>query len=135
MKLRLHDLAQMHPCLLWGEIAAATGAVFDQRGFSSPYQFPLDIENVPEFGSGRIVLQVSRTGISADDLARVRRTWEAPRLVELAAIAIAGLALFAAGGHQIRDIALRGSSADYLVDAESYLLEVAGRYEFCSVHG
>jgi hypothetical protein len=47
--------------------------------------------------------------------------------VELAAIAIAGLALFAAGGHQIRDIALRGSSADYLVDAESYLLEVAGR--------
>ena len=48
-------------------------------------------------------------------------------LIELAAIAIAGLALFAAGGHQIRDVALRGTSAHYLVDADGHLLEVAGR--------
>jgi hypothetical protein len=49
------------------------------------------------------------------------------RLVELAAIAVAGLALFCAGGHQIRDVSLRGTSADYLIDDERHLLEVAGR--------
>ena len=60
-------------------------------------------------------------------IGKVRRTYESHRLIELAAIAIAGLGLFAAGGHQIRDVALRGSSADYLVDEENYLLEVSGR--------
>jgi len=127
VKLRLLDLANMHPCLLWGEIAAAAAAVLDQRGFHWPCPFPLEIENVPAFGSGRVILEISRAGISAEHVARLRRTWEPDHLIELAAIAIAGLALFAAGGHQIRDVALRGSSADYLVDGKGYLLEVAGR--------
>jgi hypothetical protein len=35
--------------------------------------------------------------------------------------------LHPAGGHEIRDIALRGSAADYLVDESNYLLEIAGR--------
>jgi hypothetical protein len=47
------------------------------------------------------------------------------RQVELASIAITGLALHYAGNHEIRDIALRGSAADYLVGEEGYLLEVA----------
>ncbi len=127
MKLRLCDLAHMHPSLLWVEIAAATAAVLDGRGFPTPYQFPVDVDNLPEFGTGRVNLEISRVGISADHVLRLRRTWDSPRLVELAAIAIAGLALFAAGAHQIRDVALRGTSADYLVDADSHLLEVAGR--------
>ncbi len=82
---------------------------------------------MPKFGTARVNLEISRAGISADHVRRLRRTWDSPRLVELAAIAIAGLALFAAGGHQIRDAALRGTSADYMVDADGHLREVAGR--------
>ena len=52
VKLRLSDLAHMHPSLLWVEIAAATAAVLDGREFHTPYQFPVDVENVPEFGTG-----------------------------------------------------------------------------------
>jgi len=117
----------MHPSLLWGETAAAAAAVLESRGFPTPYQFPVNVDNVPEFGSGRVNLEISRAAISTEHILRLRRTWDNPRLVELAAIAIAGLALFAAGGHQIRDVALRGTSADYLVDADCHLLEVAGR--------
>jgi hypothetical protein len=127
VKLRLCDLAHMHPALLWVEIAASTVAVLESRGFPTPYQFPVDVDNVPDFGTGRLDLEISRAGISADHILRLRRAWESPRLVELAAIAIAGLALFAAGRHQIRDVALHGTSADYLVDADCHLLEVAGR--------
>ena len=58
---------------------------------------------------------------------QLQRTYEAPRLVELAAIAIAGLGLYYGGGHEMRDVALRGSGADYLVDEAHHLLEVAGR--------
>jgi hypothetical protein len=47
------------------------------------------------------------------------------RQVELASVAIAGLALHYAGNHEIRDIAFRGTAADYLVGEEGYLLEVA----------
>jgi hypothetical protein len=45
----------------------------------------------------------------------------------LAAIAIAGLGLYYGGRHEIRDVALRGSAADYLVDDANHFLEVAGR--------
>jgi hypothetical protein len=31
------------------------------------------------------------------------------------------------GGHEIVDVAVRGSGADYLVDASRHLLEIAGR--------
>jgi hypothetical protein len=127
VKLRLHDLAHMHPSLLWLETAAATATVLESRGFPAPYEFPLEVHNVPEFGTGRVNLEISPAGISADQIPRLRRTWNGPRLVEFAAIAIAGLVLFAAGGHEIRDVALRGTSADYLIDADCHLLEVAGR--------
>jgi hypothetical protein len=117
----------MHPCLLWDDIIAAAVAVLDERGISAPFRFALEVDDVPNHGSGVIDLQIVKGGISNAQIAKVRRTFEAHRLVELASIAVAGLGLFAAGGHQIRDIALRGSSADYLVDEENYLLEVAGR--------
>jgi hypothetical protein len=66
-------------------------------------------------------------GVPAASVAKARRTYEAHRLVELSAVAVAGLSLFEAGGHQIRDVALRGSAADYLVDEENHLLEIVGR--------
>ncbi len=58
--------------------------------------------------------------------------------VELATIAIAGLALHHAGNHEIRDIAFRGRPVDYLVGEEGYLLEVAWgtrRTDFAAVWG
>jgi hypothetical protein len=60
-------------------------------------------------------------------LAKVRRTYEPSRLIELAAIAVAAFGLHRAGGHQIVDVARRGSGADYLVDDMRHHLEIAGR--------
>jgi hypothetical protein len=65
--------------------------------------------------------------VSEAHVVRLRRTYEPSRLVELAGIAIAGLGLYHAGAHEIRDIALRGSVADYIVDEANHLLEIAGR--------
>jgi len=127
LKLRLVDLPDMHPGLLWDDIAAAAVAVFDERGFTSPFALPMTVENVPGYGSGNLDLEIAAEGFSAVRVEKLRRTIEAHRLVELAAVAVAGLALFAAGGHVIRDVALRGSSADYLVGAENHLLEITGR--------
>lgn len=127
IKLRLLDLADMHPNLLWDDIAAATVAVFEDRAFAAPYRFHLDVADVPAFGSGPLDLRIVKDGIPERQVSKVRRTFESHRRIELAAIAVAGLGMIAAGGHEIRDIALRGSSADYLVGEENYLLEVAGR--------
>jgi hypothetical protein len=127
LKLRLVDLPDMHACLIWDDIIAAAVAVLDAQGFSAPYPVVLDFENMPDHGSGRATLQIISAGVLVENAAKARRTHEPHRLVELAAIAIAGLALHALGGHQIRDVALRGSAADYLVDEENRLLEVAGR--------
>ena len=125
--MRLADLPEMHPSLLWDDIAAAAVAAFEDRSFAPPFELPMNIEHVPGYGSGELTLEILDQGISAVRIEKLRRTMEAHRLVELAAIAIAGLALHAAGGHMIRDVALRGSSADYLVGEENHLLEVAGR--------
>jgi len=85
------------------------------------------LDTVPGYGSEEVEFEIVSAGIPDNNIIKVRRTYEAHRLVEFAAIAVAGLALFHAGGHQIRDVALRGASADYLVDDEGSLLEVAGR--------
>jgi hypothetical protein len=87
----------------------------------------LKCEDIPGYGSGQVELEIVGTGIPEGDIAKAVRTYEPQRRVELAAIALAGLALLQAGRHQIRDIALRGTSADYLVDDQRHLLEVAGR--------
>ena len=127
MKLRLADLPDMHPRLLWDDIAAAAVAVFEDQGFASPFPFAMEVEQVPGYGSGSLALEIVDQGISAVRVEKLRRTMEAHRLVELAAIGVAGLALFGAGGHVMRDVALRGSSADYLIGEENHLLEIAGR--------
>lgn len=117
----------MHPELEWQEIASATVAVFEDGGLEAPFQVQVEVVDVPGFGSGRLDLMIDRNGISAERVARVRRTYEPHRRIELAAIALAGLALYHGGGHEIVDVALRGSGADYLVDAAHHLLEIAGR--------
>jgi hypothetical protein len=109
----------MHPELEWQEIVAATVAALEDRGLEAPFQ-------MPGFGTGELRLLIDRTGLAADRVARMRRTYELPHRIELAAIALAGLALYHGGGHEIIDVAVRGSGADYLVDS-AHLLEIAGR--------
>ncbi|HJT76901.1 MAG TPA: hypothetical protein VJ739_06825 [Gemmataceae bacterium] len=125
--LRLTDLLSMHPLLLWDDIILATVAILADRGTPAPFPLELEVQNLPDFGSARLRLLLDPAGVSSDQVARLRRTYEPSRLIELAAIAVAGLGLYHGGGHEIRDIAVRGSAADYLVGEERYHLEIAGR--------
>src|SRR5579883_1509365 len=74
-----------------------------------------------------IALLLDPASVPEERLVRVRRTYEPSRLIELTAIAIAGIGLHLAGGHEILDVAVRGSAADYLVDEARHHLEIAGR--------
>lgn len=123
----LAGLAEMHPELEWQEIAAATVAALEDCGLEAPFRFPLELTDVPGFGSGRLALAIDRAGVPAERVARIRRTYEPLRRTELAAIALAGLGLYHGGSHEIVDVAVRGSGADYLVDSAHHLLEIAGR--------
>jgi hypothetical protein len=123
---RLLDLPTMHLELLWESILAATVAVLEQSGAEQPFALALTVEDVPGFGSDECRLLMDASGVSAKHTAQIRRTYEPARLVELAAIAIAGLALHHAGGHEIVDVAVRGSAADYLVDEARHHLEIGG---------
>jgi len=123
----LVDLAEMHPELEWEEIAAATVTVLEDRGLEAPFEFPLALTDLPRFGSAEVRLCLNREGIPAGRVARLRRTYDLARRIELAAIAIAGLGLYHGGRHEITDVAARGSGADYLVDDATHFLEVAGR--------
>src|SRR5260221_9753582 len=114
--IQLTQLASMHPHLLWSEIITAAAAVLSQRTALTPASFELVVENVPGFGNQSMRLDIRIDGIAPESVALVRRTYEGPRLIELAAIATAGIGLHLAGGHEILDVALRGSRADYLVD-------------------
>jgi hypothetical protein len=125
--VRLVDLAAMHPHLLWDDIIAATVAVCSATHPPARFPLALMVQDLPGFGSELLQLAIDPTGVAADHVRRLQRTYEAARLVELAAIAIAGLGLYYGGGHEMRDVALRGSGADYLVDETNHLLEVAGR--------
>jgi hypothetical protein len=127
VELRLFDLIEMHPRLLWESIITATAAMLESSGAAPPYPFRLSVQGVPEADDQEMEWVLDSTGVSSDEITRIRRTYESSRLVELAAIAIAGLALHCAGGHEINDLAVRGSAADYLVDETRHCLEIAGR--------
>jgi hypothetical protein len=124
---RLIDLTVMHPRLLWEVIAGAAAAVLGPRDGGRLGSFDLMTHAVPGFDDGAIYFSIDAAEIPHAYIERLRRTYESTRLVELAAIAIAGLGLYYGGGHEIRDVAIRGSAADYLVNEEGLLLEVAGR--------
>lgn len=125
--VELVDLKLMHPQLLWDDIMAAFIAVTGDEAMESPISFQLTIQDVPGFGSGNLQLSIETEGILPAHVLKLKRTFEPSRLVELAAIAVAGIGIYHAGGHEIRNLAFRGSSADYLVDQEQLLLEIAGR--------
>ena len=124
---RLVNLSSMHPQLLWETIITATAAVLADCPGQPAFLVNLIVENVPGFGSDTCRLLIDPGGVSPNHIARVRRTYEPSRLVELAAIAVTALALHHAGGHKILDVAVRGSAADYLVDQAGHQLEIAGR--------
>ena len=125
--VRLVDLSGMHPRLLWDTIITAAAAILAETQDSPPFRFPLAIQDVPGFADGELRLLLDPVGVPEERLVRVRRTYEPSRLIELAAIAIAGIGLHHAGGHEILDLAVRGSAADYLVDESRHHLEIAGR--------
>ncbi|HQU43594.1 MAG TPA: hypothetical protein PK867_12335 [Pirellulales bacterium] len=127
VQVRLCDLAVWHPKLLWGEIGAAALAVLGSHEKENAVVIDLSVENVPSFGTGHLQMNIEASYPLAAQVDRLRKTYEASRLVELAAIAITGAGLYYAGRHEIHNFALRGSAADYLVDDESILLEIAGR--------
>lgn len=116
----------MHPRLLWDDLACAA-EVLGRPGIARPFGVEVVTEAVPAFGSQRFRLHVDPSGLAAGLLERVRRTYDPARLVEMAAISLTALACYHAGRHEIRDVALRGSGADYLVDESGDRLEVAGR--------
>lgn len=118
----------MHPRLLWNHLGAALVAVLaPESPRHATAVFELTTRDIPNHGSEQLEIVLEMNGVSGSRVEALRRTYEAPRLVELAAIAVTGLALYYAGGHEIRDVALRGTSADYLVDEPSHFLELAGQ--------
>jgi hypothetical protein len=125
--VQLSELSSCHPHLHWRDIRLAMTAVIEERGWKSPVHFELTVQEVPAFDDDVLLLSIEIGRVRRGDLTRLRRTHEPSRLIEFAAIAIAGLGLYHAGRHQLRDLAGRGSGADYLVDEEHYPLEVAGR--------
>lgn len=127
VSVNLGELPLAHPHLLWRDIRLAAIAVLAENGKKSPFRFDLVVREVAGFDDDLLQMAVESGRTRNADLARLRRTYEPARLVEFAAIAIAGLGLYYAGGHQIQDLAWRGSGADYLVDGERHPLEIAGR--------
>jgi hypothetical protein len=87
----------------------------------------MECHDLPRHSDDKLAMQIIATDIDEERIERMRRTYEPARLVEMAAIAITGLGLYHGGGHEIRDVALRDSGADYLVGESNELLEIAGR--------
>jgi hypothetical protein len=123
----LVELSTVHPRLLWDDIVAAAVAVLEQNTAPPPFRLELTIEDLPTYDDETLLLTILPDGVSPAHVTRLRRTYETSRLVEMAAIAVAGLAIFHAAHLEIRDIALHGSRADYLVGKGGHLLEVGGR--------
>ncbi len=105
----LQDLPNLHPRLLWETIGLAAAAVLAGVAGQPPYPFVVHAENLPGFGGGDLMLAIDPGPVGDDSILRLRRTFDLPRQVELAAIAVAGLALAYTGGYEICDVALRGA--------------------------
>jgi hypothetical protein len=125
--LQLIDLPGFHSRLYWEPIIVATTAVLSRDAADTPHRFRLSVEGVHGFGTELLEIEIGTDDIRPDLVERLRRTLEPSRQIELAAIALAGIGLHLAGGHQIVDLAVHGSGADYLVDAARIPLEIAGR--------
>ncbi len=124
---RLLDLPILHPRLLWETIILAGASVLEGVDRRALYTFLILAGDIPGFGSEELILTIDPSGYDEESIVRLRRTFELARQVELAALAVAALALALSGGHEIVDVALRGSAADYLVGDPPSRLEIAGR--------
>lgn len=124
---RLSDVSDYHPRLLWDDAIAAAVSVA-QRFASAPIvRYAIDTEGLAAVRDNQLLLDLDLRPFSAARIARLERTYEPARIVELAAIAIAGVALYHGGRHEIVDVTMRGSGADYRVDHSGVVLEVTGR--------
>ena len=127
IRARVTDLPALHPRLQWSDIVPAAAAVLYDRTKAPRVVFRFETINLPLFSGEWLGLVLDFDDVARETVERIRRTYEPPRLIELTAIAIAGLAIHHAGGHEIRDLAARGSMSDYVIDETRDLLEVAGR--------
>jgi hypothetical protein len=124
--VQLTDLSELHPRLLWDDIMAAAAIVLGEQT-TPPFHLSVEVVGLPSFDDSSLDLIIQTDGLNPQQHAKRRRTYEPARLVELAAIALAGLVIYHAGGHEIRDLAAGGTRADYVVDEARHLLEVTGR--------
>jgi hypothetical protein len=127
MQIRCHitDLFRRHPELRWNEAAIALAAVASRRNVFSEIVFSIEIaRGASDLTS--IDLTVELTKVSSSAVAAAKRTYDTSRLVEMAAVAIAGLTAYYGLGSELVEVSRRGSGADYLV-SDGRLLEVAGR--------
>lgn len=124
--LSVNDLGAFHPNLRWDEIAIAPAAIVGKKP-EGLIVVQFSFENMPAFGTANATIGIDISDVSPANIERMQRTYELARLVELAAIAVAGIGIYYGGGHEIMDISARGSAADYLVDTTLDRLEIAGR--------
>jgi hypothetical protein len=82
---------------------------------------------LPTFDDWRVNFLIRPSDTDVSEAQSISRTFDPSRLIEMAAIVVAGLAAFHVAHLEIRDVALRGSRADYIVGEQGYLLEVGGR--------
>lgn len=122
----LAELPAIHPNLAWSELIAATAAVVAPAGGTSQH-LEVELRGIASFDDDKVTLRIQTALIDPDAVLRVARTFEPSRLVEMAAIVVAALVLFHVAHLEIRDVALRGSRADYLVGGRGYVMEVGGR--------
>lgn len=123
----LAELATIHPDLTWPPLIAACAAVLGPAGDESGHRLEVRLEGMSSFDDDKLTLRIQTSRIGPAERSRISRTFEPSRLIEMAAIVVAGLALFHVAHLEIRDVALRGSRADYLVGEQGYLLEIGGR--------
>jgi hypothetical protein len=123
----LAELPELHPSLWWDSLIAAAVLALKPRSINNSAFVEFAIESAPNSFNTALRLEIDLGEVSRWDLARLSRTFDSARRIELAAIAIAGLAVYYLGRHRIGDAAIRGSGGDYHLDEGRYLLEVSGR--------
>lgn len=123
----LAELPAIHPNLVWPHLIVACASVLDLSASEPSRTLEVALEGIASFDDETLTLRIQPAGIDADELLRLSRTFDASRRIEMAAIVVAALILFHVAHLEIRDIAVRGSRADYLVGEQGYLLEIGGR--------
>jgi hypothetical protein len=123
---RLSDLVDHHPRLSWADIVASAAAtICGQLG--GLVHLRLDCYDIPTVPDRELFLDIECDASHPASIERIRRTYDEARLVEFAAIAVAGLVVYHGLGEQIMDVAIRGYGADYLIGDDRVPMEVAGR--------